>query len=98
MSILYGTKINQLLANTAPTGLLFKNEKKRQDCQNSSLKNCLIQYESVFFAEQKWQFCRNISIDILCTKRLLFTATDRRQAKWINKDHYRNSSVWKIIL
>ena len=23
MSILYGTKINQLLANTAPTGLLF---------------------------------------------------------------------------
>ena len=49
MSILYGTKINQLLANTAPTGLLFKNEKKRQDCQNSSLKNCLIQYESVFF-------------------------------------------------
>ena len=31
------------------------------------------------------------------TKRLLFTATDRRQAKWINKDHYLNSSVWKII-
>lgn len=23
MSVLYGTKINQLLANTAPTGLLF---------------------------------------------------------------------------
>ena len=28
MSILYGTKINQLLAKIAPTGLLFKNEKK----------------------------------------------------------------------
>lgn len=27
MSILYGTKINQLLAKIAPTGLLFKNEK-----------------------------------------------------------------------
>ena len=72
MSILFGTKINQLLANTAPTGLLFKNEKKRQDCQNSSLKNCLIQYESVFFAEQKWQFCRNISIDILCRYKETF--------------------------
>ena len=72
MSILYGTKINQLLANTAPTGLLFKNEKKRQDCQNSSLKNCLIQYESVFFAEQKWQFCRNIAIDILCRYKETF--------------------------
>ena len=31
------------------------------------------------------------------TKRLLFTSTDRRKAKWINKDHYLNSSVWKII-
>ncbi len=56
MSILYGTKINQLLANTAPTGLLFKNEKKRQDCQNSSLKNCLIQYESVFLLNKNGNF------------------------------------------
>ena len=31
------------------------------------------------------------------TKRLLFTATDRRQAKWINKDNYRNLSLRKII-
>lgn len=56
MSILYGTKINQLLANTAPTGLLFKNEKKGQDCQNSSLKNCLIQYESVLLLNKNGNF------------------------------------------
>ena len=73
MSILYGTKINQLLANTAPTGLLFKNEKNGKIAK-------IFQY--AYYAD---------------TKRLLFTATDRRQAKWINKDHYRNSSVWKII-
>ena len=39
MSILYGTKINQLLAKIAPTGLLFKNEKKRQDCQNTPVRD-----------------------------------------------------------
>ena len=83
MSILYGTKINQLLAKIAPTGLLFKNEKKRQDCQNSSLKNCLIQYESVFFAEQKWQFCRNISIDILC--RYMEQRYVSKDGKWQRK-------------
>ena len=31
MSILYGTKINQLLANTAPTGLLFADWLKNKD-------------------------------------------------------------------
>ena len=31
MSILYGTKINQLLANTAPTGLLFADWLKKKD-------------------------------------------------------------------
>ena len=35
---------------------LFKNEKKRQDCQNSSLKNCLIQYESVFLLNKNGNF------------------------------------------
>ena len=30
MSILYGTKINQLLANTAPTGLLFADWLKKK--------------------------------------------------------------------
>lgn len=39
MSILCGTKINQLLAKIAPTGLLFKNEKKRQDCQNTPVRD-----------------------------------------------------------
>lgn len=35
MSILYGKKINQLLANTAPTGLLFADclKKKRYSVQ-----------------------------------------------------------------
>ena len=31
MSILYGTKVNQLLANTAPTGLLFADWLKKKD-------------------------------------------------------------------
>ena len=31
MSVLYGTKINQLLANTAPTGLLFADWLKKND-------------------------------------------------------------------
>ena len=31
MNILYGTKINQLLANTAPTGLLFADWLKKKD-------------------------------------------------------------------
>ena len=31
MSILYGTKINQLLANSAPTGLLFADWLKKKD-------------------------------------------------------------------
>ena len=30
MSILYGTKINQLFANTAPTGLLFADWLKKK--------------------------------------------------------------------
>ena len=30
MSVLYGTKINQLLANTAPTGLLFADWLKKK--------------------------------------------------------------------
>ena len=30
MSVLYGTKINQLLANTAPTGLLFADWLKKE--------------------------------------------------------------------
>ena len=30
ISILYGTKINQLLANTAPTGLLFADWLKKK--------------------------------------------------------------------
>ena len=30
MDILYGTKINQLLANTAPTGLLFADWLKKK--------------------------------------------------------------------
>lgn len=30
MSILYGTKINQLLANAAPTGLLFADWLKKK--------------------------------------------------------------------
>lgn len=30
MSIIYGTKINQLLANTSPTGLLFADWMKKE--------------------------------------------------------------------
>ena len=30
MSVLYGTKINQLLANTTPTGLLFADWLKKK--------------------------------------------------------------------
>ena len=37
MSILYGTKINQLLANTAPTGLLFARRKAIQaNCKRNT--------------------------------------------------------------
>lgn len=33
MSIIYGTKINQLLANTSPTGLLFADWMKKKAIQ-----------------------------------------------------------------
>ena len=31
------------------------------------------------------------------TKRLLFTATDRRQTKWSDKDNNRHTALWKVI-
>ena len=40
MSILYGKKINQLLANTAPTGLLFADWLRRKAIRaNCKIKN-----------------------------------------------------------
>ena len=39
MSILYGTKINQLLANTAPTGLLFADWIKKKAIGPTAKKN-----------------------------------------------------------
>ena len=51
MSILYGTKINQLLANTAPTGLLFADWLKKKgysdqlqkEIQRLQMANCYMQ-------------------------------------------------------
>lgn len=39
MSILYRTKINQLFANTAPTGLLFADWLKRKVIQFNCKRN-----------------------------------------------------------
>lgn len=39
MSILYRTKINQLLANTAPTGLLFADWLKKKAIQSNCKRN-----------------------------------------------------------
>ena len=50
MSILYGTKINQLLANTAPTGLLFSDWLKKECYSDQLQKKSTImhQWESLF--------------------------------------------------
>ena len=53
--------------------------KRRKDCKNSSLKDCLIQYKIVFLLNKNGNFAEIFQYAYYAdTKRLLFTATDRR--------------------
>lgn len=74
MDILYGTKINQLLANTAPTGLLFADWLKKKDYsvqlqkkyRNSDMRQ-LPSTVLMIFSEQKPQSAQKIPI---CASRM----------------------------